>query len=165
MAGSVLASCAADVANENSSTLMVDCQFQANNHVHMHVYEERGAVTLVTGYTPGKESGHFEDLRSGIESKGRLISSAGHRLAIDMYLLNDHFGENPGEVVRIRVGGDGRSKMEARGIRGVVRTIDTGTCTLPDAGQHQASQAGAADHPPQLLPPGRFMLRAGSPLG
>jgi hypothetical protein len=131
--GPVLASCASAVSNGNPSTLMVDCQFRANNHIHMHVAEERGSVTLVTGYTPGEESTHFEDLRKGIESKGRLMNSAGYRLAIEMYLLNDHFGENPGDVVRIQVAGDGRSLMQAKGAGGVVRTIDTGTCTLPEA--------------------------------
>jgi len=100
----------------------------------MHVSEGRGAVTLDTGYAPGKERSHFEDLRTGVQSKGRLMSSADHRLAIEMYLLNDHFGENPGEVVRIRVGADGRSQIEARSSRGAARTIDTGTCTLPAAG-------------------------------
>jgi hypothetical protein len=130
MASSVLASCAADVAIKNPSTLMVDCQFQAKTHVHMHVYEDRGAVTLITGYTPGKERSHFEDLRTGVQSNGRLISSAGDRLAVEMFLLNENFDAKPGEVVLIRVAQDGQSKVEARAVGGVVRTIDTGTCTM-----------------------------------
>ena len=130
MAGSVLASCAAEVKNKNPSTLMVDCHFRANEHVHMHVYEDRDAVTLVTGYTPGQGKTHFDDLRDGVESKGRLISSAGDRLAVEMFLLNENFGAKPGEVVLIRVAEDGQSKVEARAVGGVVRMIDTGACTM-----------------------------------
>jgi len=70
MASSILASCAADVAIKNPSTLMVDCHFRVNEHVHMHMYEDRDAVTLVTGYTPGEGKTHLEDLRDGVESKG-----------------------------------------------------------------------------------------------
>jgi hypothetical protein len=74
---------------------MVDCRFQVNKHLHMYVADERGAVTIVSSYTPGKESTHFEDLRQGIESEGRLASSAGHRFDVEIFLLNDHFGEIP----------------------------------------------------------------------
>ena len=49
---------------------MVDCHFRVNEHVHMHMYEDRDAVTLVTGYTPGEGKTHLEDLRDGVESKG-----------------------------------------------------------------------------------------------
>jgi hypothetical protein len=112
---------------------MVDCQFRANKHIHMHVSEERSAVTLVTNYTPGDASTHFEDLRRGVESKGRLIGPDGNRFRIEMFLLNDHFGESPGEVVRIQIGGDGKSRIEAKGEGGVIRVIDSGTCELPDA--------------------------------
>lgn len=112
---------------------MVDCEFQANKHIHMHLSEERGAATLVSSYAPGKQRSHLEDLRNGIESEGRLIRSAGDGFDVEIFLLNDHFGENPGDVVRIQVDDDGRSQMEAKGPGGVARTIDTGTCTLPDA--------------------------------
>ena len=112
---------------------MVDCEFQANNHIHMHLSEERGTAALVSSYTPGEERTHFEDLRNGVESEGRLVRAAANGFDVEIFLLNDHFGENPGDVVRIRVAGDGRSLMEAKGPGGVVRTIDTGTCTLPDA--------------------------------
>jgi hypothetical protein len=112
---------------------MVDCQFQANKHVHLHVAEDPGTVALITRYVPGAESSHREDLRKGIESKGRLISADGYRLAVDMYLLNDRLGDNPGETVRILVDGVGRSRIEARSPRGGVRTIDTGVCIVPEA--------------------------------
>jgi hypothetical protein len=112
---------------------MVDCKFQANNHVHLHVAEGPGTVALISRYSPSEPSAHFEDLRQGIESKGRLISAAGHRLVVEMYLLNDHLGETPGETVRILVADDGRSRIEARTPGGGVRTIDTGVCILPDA--------------------------------
>lgn len=91
---------------------MVDCKFQANNHVHLHVQEDAGTVGLISRYSPTEPSAHLEDLRKGIESKGRLIRDDGHRLVVDLYLLNDRLGENPGESVR---------------------TIDTGVCILPDA--------------------------------
>lgn len=29
---------------------MVDCRFQANSHVHMHVEEDLGTVALITRY-------------------------------------------------------------------------------------------------------------------
>ncbi len=112
---------------------MVDCQFQTNNHVHLHVAEGPGTVALITRYAPSDPSSHLEDLRKGVESKGRLIRAAGARLAVEMYLLNDRLGENPGESVRILIGEDGRSRIEARTPRGGVRTIDTGVCILPDA--------------------------------
>lgn len=98
----------------------------------MHVYEDRDAVTLVSGYIPGQAKTHLDDLRDGVESKGRLISSQKDRLAVEMFLLNGDFGTQPGEVLLIRVAEDGRSRMEARAVGGVVRTIDTGTCTWPD---------------------------------
>jgi hypothetical protein len=62
-----------------------------------------------------------------------MISPGGNRLMADMFLLNDHFGENPGEIVRIQVADDGRSQIKAKGDGEEFRVIDTGTCTLPDA--------------------------------
>lgn len=112
---------------------MVDCKFQANKHVHMHVAEEPRTVGLITRYSPSEPSTHLEDLRKGVESKGRLISAAGTRLAVEMFLLNDRLGENPGDTVLILIGEDGRSRIEARSSRGGVRTIDTGVCIVPDA--------------------------------
>jgi hypothetical protein len=47
-----------------------------------------------------------------------------------MFLLNENFGAKLGEVVLIRVAQDSQSKVEARAVGGVVRTIDTGTCTM-----------------------------------
>lgn len=131
-AGSLLASCTAE-GPVDKVLLMVDCKFQANKHVHMHVAEDPGTVGLITRYSPSEPSAHLEDLRKGIESKGRLISADGYRLVVDMYLLNDRLGENPGESVRIWIDDDGRSRIEARAPRGGVRTIDTGVCILPDA--------------------------------
>lgn len=131
IAGSLLASCSAE-GPVDKVLLMVDCKFQANKHVHMHVAEDPGTVGLITRYSPSEPSAHLEDLRKGIESKGRLISAAGTRLAVEMFLLNDRLGENPGETVRIMVADDGRSWIEARASRGGVRTIDTGVCIFPD---------------------------------
>jgi len=132
IAGSLLASCGAD-GSGGKVLLMVDCKFQANKHVHMHVAEDPGTVGLITRYSPSEPSAHLEDLRKGIESKGRLISADGYRLVVEMFLLNDRLGENPGESVRIWIDDDGRSRIEARAPRGGVRTIDTGVCILPDA--------------------------------
>jgi hypothetical protein len=132
IAGSFLASCGAD-GSGGKTLLMVDCRFQANSHVHMHVEEDLGTVALITRYAPGDPSSHLETLRKGIESKGRLASADGYRLVMDMYLLNDRLGESPGETVRIWVDDDGRSRIEARSPRGGVRTIDTGVCIVPEA--------------------------------
>lgn len=112
---------------------MVDCKFEANNHAHLHVAEGPGTVALISRYSPSEPSAHFEDLRQGIESKGRLIRDDRHRLVVDLYLLNDRLGENPDESVRLWIADDGRSRIEARTPRGGVRTIDTGVCILPDA--------------------------------
>ena len=131
IAGSLLASCGAD-GSGGKVLLMVDCKFQANKHVHMHVAEDPGTVGLITRYSPSEPSAHLEDLRKGIESKGRLISADGYRLVVGMFLLNDRLGENPGETVRIMVAEDGQSRIEARAPRGGVRTIDTGVCIVPD---------------------------------
>lgn len=132
LAGSLLASCATP-GSRDKALLMVDCKFQANNHVHLHVAEDPGTVALITRYSPSEPRAHSDDLRKGIESKGRLISADGYRLAVDMYLLNDRLGENPGDTVRIWVDDDGRSRIEARSPRGGVRTIDTGVCIVPEA--------------------------------
>ena len=69
---------------------------------------------------------HLEDLRKGIESRGRLASADGYRLVMDMVLLSDRLGDNPGESVSIWVVDDGRSRSEARTPRGGLRPIDTG---------------------------------------
>jgi hypothetical protein len=133
MLGSLLASCAALGSGETDKPLlMVDCQFQANKHIHKHVDEEVGTVALITRYSPTETSDHSEDLRKGIESKGRLIKAVGYRLVVEMYLLNDRLGESPGEDVRILVADDGRSRIEARAPHGALRTIDTGVCILPE---------------------------------
>lgn len=99
----------------------------------MHVSEKRGAVTLVSGYAPGSASSHSEDLRKGIESEGRLIRSPSHRFIFEMFLINDHFGEMPGEVLLVKIREDGRSEMHARSLNGTIRPIDSGRCT-PQAG-------------------------------
>ena len=80
---------------------MVDCKFQASNHVQLHVAEGPGTVVLASRYSPSGPSSHLEDLHKGVESKGRLIRADGTRLAAKMYLLHDRLGKNPGESVRI----------------------------------------------------------------
>lgn len=132
IAGSLLVSCSAD-GSGGKALLMVDCKFQANNHIHMHVEEDSGTVGLISQYSPSEPSAHLDDLRKGIESKGRLIRDDGHPLVVDLYLLNDRLGENPGESVRIWIDKNGQSRIEARAPGGSPRTIDTGVCILPDA--------------------------------
>ncbi|MCP9805309.1 hypothetical protein KBY71_02085 [Cyanobium sp. T1B-Tous] len=130
-----LAACSANIPAEDSGSLMIDCVFETNRHVHMHVSEKRGAVTLVSRYTPGSTKSHSEDLRRGLESEGRIISSRDHRLKSELFLLNDHFGEKPGEVVFVEVRDDGISRMEAKAVSGAIRQIDSGTCSLRHAAQ------------------------------
>lgn len=97
----------------------------------MHVSEKRGAVTLVSRYTPGATRSHSDDLRRGLESEGRLISPDANRFKFELFLLNDHFGEKPGEVVFVDVSEDGGTRMVARAASGSTRVIDSGTCKLP----------------------------------
>jgi|LakMenEpi03Aug12_release.lakeMendotaPanAssembly.Ray.scaffolds.fasta_scaffold110700_4 hypothetical protein len=115
---------------------MVDCVFREGEHLHMHIAEERDAATIVTSYTPGETGNHFEDLRKGVESKGRLVDPGNQRFSIEMFLLNDSFGQEPGEVLWIQVGRDGKARMEAKGSGGAIRVIDTGACVLPKAPLH-----------------------------
>jgi hypothetical protein len=97
---------------------MVDCKFQASNHVQLHVAEGPGTVVLASRYSPSGPSSHLEDLRKGVESKDRLIRADGYRLVMNMVFLHDRFGKNPGESVRIWIDDDGRSRIEAGAPRG-----------------------------------------------
>ena len=71
---SLLASCTAEGPG-TKALLMVDCKFQANNHGPMHVAKDAGTVGPVSRYAPSEPSAHLEDLRKGVERKGRLISA------------------------------------------------------------------------------------------
>ena len=108
---------------------MLDCLFETNRHLHLHVAEQRRSATLVSGYQPGSKASHAEDLRQGRESEGRLITPGGSRFRLELFLLNDQFGEKPGEVVLVRVDRDGRSRLEARNQQGQIRLLDFGTCS------------------------------------
>lgn len=108
---------------------MLDCLFETSRHLHLHVAEERNSATLVSRYQPGMRASHAEDLRQGLESEGRLIAPEGGRFRLELFLLNDRFGEKPGEVVMVQVDGDGRSRIEARNPQGRIRLLDFGTCS------------------------------------
>ena len=113
---------------------MVDCLFENNRHLHLHVSEPRRSATLVSHYRPGAHASHAEDLRQGRESEGRLREPGASRFLIELFLLNAPLGEKPGEVVVVRVDADGRSRMEARAGDGSRRVIDYGTCSDRPAG-------------------------------
>lgn len=109
---------------------MYDCRFQNSGHLHLHLSSARGSVSVITGYEPGRHGDHAADLRAGRESEGRLVPPGpGNRYAVELFLLNDHFGERPSETVLVRVGEDGRSRVEAKGVDDRPRTIDSGTCS------------------------------------
>ena len=119
-----------DPASPTHSPNMYDCRFQNNGHLHLHLSLARGSGSVITGYEPGRQADHAADLRAGRESEGRLVQPGpGNRYAVELFLLNDHFGERPGEKVVIRVGEDGRSRVEATGVEVNPRVIDFGTCS------------------------------------
>jgi hypothetical protein len=115
---------------------MVDCRFQNNGHVHIHIARARGQATVVSRYSPGNSKSHSEALRSGLESEGRLLKSGAGEHRIELFLLNDHFGEKPGELLTLHIAADGRSTFRARGAGVSERIIDFGTCS------RQAEAAG-----------------------
>lgn len=115
---------------------MVDCRFQNNGHVHIHIAQARGQATVVSRYNPGAGKSHSEALRSGHESEGRLVRSAAGEHRIELFLLNDHFGEKPGEQLTLHIAADGRSTFRVRAAGVAERIIDFGTCS------RQAAAAG-----------------------
>lgn len=129
--GAITSACTPTHTFSDASSLMLDCQYKSNQDIHLHVSEKRGAVTVVSDYVPGTHPTHAEDLRSGTESEGRLINSPRNRFKVQLFLLNDNFGQKIGEQVLLQVNDDGSSLLEAKGPDGVIRTLDSGTCTLP----------------------------------
>lgn len=109
---------------------MFDCAFQNNNHLHLHIAERQGSASLISAYQRGRTDSHADDLREGRESEGRLVPAGpDSRYKVELFLLNDHFGETAGEKVVLRLAADGRARLQAEATGGRSRTIDFGTCT------------------------------------
>lgn len=114
---------------------MVDCQLQKIGLLHLHLWQSRGSASLITEYQPGRHQDHADAIREGRESEGRLVPPGpGMRYAIELFLLNDHFGESAAEKVVIRVAPDGRTRLEAKGPAGPPRLLDVGTCSSTNGG-------------------------------
>ena len=115
---------------------MYDCQFQTNKLIHLHVSRQRGTASVISDYQRGRTRSHSNDVREARESEGRLVAPGDMRYAIELFLLNDRFGERAGEKVVVRVAGDGRARFEGRSADGKVRTIDFGTCSTHQGDHH-----------------------------
>lgn len=124
-----LSGCGAGGHGDWQAPAMADCRFQTNGFVHLHIAEEQGTVSLISDYTPGQAPDHALDLREGRESEGRLVRGGDSRQLVEFFLVNDEFGQKPGETVLLRLAADGRSRIEARSPQGRIRTLDFGTCT------------------------------------
>ena len=108
---------------------MYDCLFEANDHVHFHASPNRGRVTVVSDYTPGKRKTHALDLKDGKESEAKMLPPiANTKYAFEIFLLNDNFGQKPQEKVVFFVEHDGRARLEGSKPDGSRRLIDSGTC-------------------------------------
>jgi len=109
---------------------MFDCQFQRKGLLHLHLSESRGSASVITAYTPGQHGSHTNDIREGRESEGRLVPPGEtSRYAVELFLLNDQFGQAANDQVMIRMAADGRTRIEARPLQGQSRVIDFGTCS------------------------------------
>ena len=108
--------------------VMLDCQFQNNGMMHLHIAPERGNANVISAYLPVHGKDHARSLRDARESKAQLVEAGSDRYVLDIFLLNDHFGENTGETVRLRLAKDGQGLIEARREGTPARRIDRGTC-------------------------------------
>ena len=135
----VLQGCQLGGGAESAATgpQMFDCAFQNNGHLHLHLSPSRGSASVISEYKPGRHDDHAADIREGRESEGRLVPPGPNtRYAVELFLLNDHFGESAGEKVVIQLAADGRTRVEAKGLKGTSRLLDFGTCSSarPGAG-------------------------------
>jgi hypothetical protein len=117
---------------------MYDCQFEKNQLVHLHIAEQRGTASLISRYQRGRHSTHAQDVRAAKESEGRLVAPGGSRHVIELFLLNDRFGEQPGEQLIVRVAADGQAFLEGRRADRSLRQIDVGRCS-PHRDAHDAA--------------------------
>ena len=133
---SLLAACQGEgTVKSPESSAMYDCQFETNKLIHLHVSQQRGTASVISDYRRGLTDNHADDVREARESEGRLVAPGQSRYAIELFLLNDRLGEQPGEKVILRVAEDGRTRLEGQSAEGRVRTIDFGTCS-PLEGEH-----------------------------
>ncbi|MFM7674776.1 MAG: hypothetical protein ACKO5F_04145 [Synechococcus sp.] len=115
---------------------MLDCQLEKIGPLHLHLAESRGSTSVISEYQPGRHQDHADAIREGRESEGRLVPPGpGMRYAIELFLLNDHFGESSAEKLVIRIAPDGRTRLEARGLAASPRVLDVGTCSLAPGGR------------------------------
>ena len=133
----VLSACQGDgMVKSTESSAMYDCQFETNKLVHLHISRQRGTASVISDYRRGLTKSHANDVREALESEGRLVAPGESRYAIELFLLNDRLGEQPGEKVILRVAQDGRARLEGHNTGGKVRTIDFGTCSAHEAHDH-----------------------------
>lgn len=114
----------------SNKTYMFDCQFENNRHLHLHISEARGTASVISSYQPGAHANHTSDIRQGRESEAILVPPGPNsQYTLELFLLNDRFGQVATEKVLIHLGLDGRTRMEAQLLEGQTRVLDFGTCS------------------------------------
>ncbi|MCS5698192.1 hypothetical protein NZK32_03945 [Cyanobium sp. FGCU-52] len=108
---------------------MYDCEFEEAKLIHLHISKQAGSASVLSSYRPGSQPSHSRDVREARESEGRLVAPGNSLYVIELFLLNDRFGEKPEETVILRIARDGRVQLKGRGLDGRHRLIDSGTCS------------------------------------
>lgn len=108
--------------------VMFDCDFARNGPIHVHVADQLSNASLITAYQPAGTASHAEVLRNARESRGRIVKPGTARYLVEMFLLNDDFGQGPDESLLFRLAHDGRALLEGSSSVGQRRVVDVGSC-------------------------------------
>jgi hypothetical protein len=111
---------------------MIDCDFEQQGAIHLHVSEQRGTASVVSDYQPAAGGKHADALRQGRESKGTLAPPGGSRFRIEVFLRNDAFGSRPEEGLSLILERDGQARFEGQAPGAALRVLDRGICIDAD---------------------------------